>query len=237
MRAAHTRGILLCTVLVSCGLSHSAETTAQAINVDLHRGEPDPKNAGTPSGAYGAASSQAGTWNGVTVLELGPHPLLDTAGNPSGVALTLSSTIGGRVGDNPTTFGDDEALLDDGYNIPDGLTTSVTLTITGLAAGPYHIYTYAWDLSAPSYRSAIVDVNAIGPVVVSPPDDVFNGFTIGETHAVHSLTIATGTDLVITVMNGDDFYDQVTVNGFQIVPGSPESTESATWGAIKARYH
>ena len=230
--------VLLCAVLILCSLGlPSAAMATSAINVDLHRGDPDPQNAGTPSNTYAAASSQAGTWNGVTVLNVGPHPLLDIDGNPSVASLTLSSIIGGRVDNNPTTFGDDEALLDDGYNIPDGLTTFVILTVSGLAAGQYQVYTYAWDPSVPSNRSTTVDVNGTGVVVVAPPDDVFDGYTIGETHAVHSATIGAGNDLVITATNTDDFYDQSTVNGFQIVPGAPESTESTTWGAVKARYH
>lgn len=238
MYAIRTRAmVLLCAVLILCSLGlPSAAMATSAINVDLHRGVPDPQNAGTPSNTYGAASSQIGTWNGVTVLTAGPHPLLDIDGNP-GASLTLSSITGGRVGNNPTTFGDDEALLDDGYNIADGLTTFVVLTVTGLAADQYQIYTYAWDPSVPSYRSTNVDVNGAGAVVVVPPDDVFDGYEIGETHTVHSVTIGAGSDLVITATNADDFYDQSTVNGFQIVPGPPQSAESATWGAVKARYH
>src|SRR5262245_11802941 len=93
-----------------------------AVNVDLHRGEPDPQNAGTPSDACAAASIQSGRWNGVTVLSFGPHALLDKNGNP-GPTLTMTANaqaVGGRNHNNPSTSGDDQALLDDGFNIPDG---------------------------------------------------------------------------------------------------------------------
>jgi hypothetical protein len=240
MRVPRSRPtVLLCAaVLVAgrLGLPGAAWATS-AINVDLHRGEPDPINAGAPSSAFAAASSQAGSWNGVTVLDLGPHPLLDTAGNSSGASLTLSLITGGRIADNPTTFGDDEALLDDGLNLPEGVGFLVALIVSGLAAGQYQVYTYAWDPNSPSYRSANVDVNGTGAVLVAPPDDVFDGYSISETHAVHSVMIGTGNDLVITITNADDIFDGTTVNGFQIVPGAPEPAEGITWGAIKKRYH
>lgn len=37
------------------GLAPWAAGASPAINVDLHRGDPDPQNAGTPSSSYGAA--------------------------------------------------------------------------------------------------------------------------------------------------------------------------------------
>lgn len=206
------------------------------IYVDLHRGAPAPENAGTPSASYAAAAAQAGIWNAVTVLEAGPHPLVDTAGAPAGISLTLSATAGGRLDNNPTTSGDDAALLDDGYNIAPGIGSTVVFTVTGLAAGSYTIYTYAWDPNSPSSRSVSVDVNGAGAIPVAPSSDAFTGFEVGVTHAVHPVTLGAGENLVITVANLDDVYDQASVNGFQIVPGGPSPIEESTWQGVKALY-
>jgi hypothetical protein len=226
---------------LAAGLVLGAAGTAaagSAVNVDLHRGEPDPLNAGTPSNTYAAASAQSGQWNGVTVLSFGPHALVDKNGGV-GPVLTMSSNaqaVGGRIFDNPSTFGDDAALLDDGFNIPDGRGSFVTLTISGLAANVYRVYTYAWDPAFTASKSVTVDVNGTGAVLVSPASDVFAGFVAGETHAEHTVVLAGGEALAITAVIVDDVAPAGVVNGFQVVPQGPEAVEHGTWGAIKAHF-
>ena len=226
-------------LLVAILLGAAGEAIAgSAVNVDLHRGEPDPLNAGTPSNTYDAASTQSGQWNGITVLSFGPHALVDKNGG-AGPVLTMSSNaqaVGGRIFDNPSTFGDDAALLDDGFNIPDGRGSFVTLTISGLAANVYRVYTYAWDPAFTASKSVTVDVNGTGAVLVSPGSEVFAGFVVGETHAEHTVVLASGEALAITAVIVDDVVPAGVVNGFQVVPQGPEAVEDGTWGAIKAHF-
>ena len=227
-------------LLLAAGLVWIAGKAAagSAVNVDLHRGAPDPDNAGTPSSAYAAASTQSGQWNGVSVLSFGPHALVDKNG-AAGPVLTMSSNaqgVGGRIFDNPFTFGDDAALLDDAFNIPAGRGSFVTLTITGLAANVYWVYTYAWDPAFTASKSVTVDVNGTGAVLVSPGSEVFAGFVVGETHAEHSVVLAGGEPLAITAVIVDDVVPAGVVNGFQVVPQGLEAVEHRTWGAIKAHF-
>jgi hypothetical protein len=234
--AARRRTCALALLVVLAGARPAAG--GSAVNVDLHRGEPDPINAGTPSDAYAAAATQSGRWNGVTVLSFGPHPLVDKNGDP-GPSLTLTSNVqavGGRIVDNPSTFGDDAALLDDAFNLPDGQGSFVILTVTGLAADTYDVYTYAWDPAFTTSKSISVDVNGTGPVQVSPVSDVFTGFAAGETHAVHTVVLVAGESLAITAVIAADVAPAGVVNGFQVVPKGPEPVAPETWGAIKALY-
>jgi hypothetical protein len=229
----------LATALVLAAIAAGKAGASSAVNVDLHRGEPDPINAGTPSDTYAAAATQSGRWNGVSVLSFGPHTLVDKNGVP-GPILTITSNaqaVGGRIVDNPSTFGDDQALLDDAFNIPDGRGSFVTLTVTGLAPNTYKVYTYAWDPAFTASKSVTVDVNSTGAVLVSPPSDVFSGFVAGETHAEHTVVLGPGQPLAITAVIVDDLAAAGVVNGFQIVPQGPEPVEAETWGAIKARFH
>ena len=50
---------------------------------------------------------------------------------------------------HPQTFGDDQALLDD---FLDG---NKTITLTGLAAGDYAVYTYAWGPESAAYLTRV----------------------------------------------------------------------------------
>ncbi|HWN82003.1 MAG TPA: hypothetical protein VNM87_07905 [Candidatus Udaeobacter sp.] len=219
-------------------IAAGSAAAGSAVNVDLHRGAPDPINAGTPSSAYSAASGQSGEWNGVSVLSFGPHALLDRTGGV-GPVLNITSNaqgVGGRIVDNPSTTGDDAALLDDAFNIPDGRGSFVTLTLTGLAPNVYRVYTYAWDPAFTASKSVTVDVNGTGAVLVSPSSEVFSGFVAGETHAEHTVVLAAGEPLVITAVIVLDLVPAGVVNGFQVVPQGPEPVEDRTWGAIKAIY-
>ena len=185
------------------------------VNVDLHRGD---DNSGTPSDIYAAAATQAGRWNAVDVQDVGPWDLLDSSGAASGVTLLLPRTAGGRVNDDPGTSGDDEALLDDGFNTADGVGISTVFAFGGLPEGSYAVFTYAWDPNSTTDRSLDVEVNGLPPVLVAPVNDVFVGFGLGETHAVHQLDLDPGEDLVVTVTTVDDVFDSSTINGMQIVP-------------------
>ena len=112
----------------------------------------------------------------------------------------------------------------------------VTLTVTELAPNTYDVYTYAWDPAFTASKSVTVDVNGLGPILVSPPSDVFQGFVAGETHAVHTVVLGSGENLAITVVIVDDLAPAGCVNGFQVVPQRPDAVEAGTWGAIKARF-
>lgn len=171
----------------------------------------------SPSNTYGAADGTGGTWNVVTLPVIAPHVetgLLDAAGNASGVSLTIDTALGPLTGvinfDSPTTFGDDQALLDEGWWVG-GLGT---MTIDGLPAGTYRVYTYAM---APDAANLITSVNVPGSP--DPLQDVGGdfsaGFVLGVTHAEHSITIAAGGSIVIET---DVVYQYDSICGVQIVP-------------------
>lgn len=210
---------------------------ALQVNLDFERGEPDPVNFGIPSPGYAAAAPSAGVWNSVNVQEAGNVlPLVDGEGNSTGITVVFDGTGGGRSQDNPSTSGDDQALLDDGFNVLEGLVVVATVTIAGLDEGMYDVYTYAWDPTATASRSTIIDVNGVGAELVVPTSDTFSGFLEGETHAVHRVTLGAGDDVDIAIMNNDDIFDQSTVNGIQVVTANVTPTDLRSWGAVKTRY-
>ncbi len=212
------------TISASATITVANAPSIAQFNVDIQRS--DGQSSGLPSNSFGAAGV-AGVWTELDVLAFGPQSMVDISGNPTGVTVTNSQEgcCGGRVLDNASTSGDDEALLDDGWNALPGVGVAVVFTIDGLAATTYTVYTYAWDPAFPSSRSATVDVNGVGAVLVAPTSDNFPGYVAGQTHSVHTVSLGVGEPLVITVTNAADVFDQNTVNGFQIVAGSPSSPQ------------
>lgn len=47
----------------------------------------------------------------------------------------------------------------------------------------------------------LVDETGVGPALIEPTSDVFSGFALRETHAVHRVTIASDEDVTVTAMN------------------------------------
>jgi hypothetical protein len=189
-------------------LALTVAASAQSFNVDF---------AGAPGAlqtSYGAAAGQAGVWNGINPVGASyvSPTLLTTSGATSGVVLEFDS-LGGfglwTIGANePNTFGDDQALLDDCYfNAGPSL-----LTIRGLAPGDYRLLTYAM---APDYGMARTGVNVAGsldPLQVVG-GDFSAGFARGVTHAEHRISVTGGAAVVIdfSIVASLD-----SINGLQI---------------------
>ncbi len=171
---------------------------------------------GSPSNTYAAAAPTGGSWNTVGIPVSLPHvePLIDAAGNTSSVSLIIDAPLVTDTAvinfDNAFTFGDDQALLDEGWYV-NGLGT---MEITGLPEGTYRVYTHAM---APDADNLITSVNVLGSP--DPSQDIGGdfsaGFVLGVTHAEHSITIAAGGSIVIET---DVVFSYDTICGVQIVP-------------------
>ena len=193
---------------------------AQAgVNVDLLD---VPGVALVPSSAYGAAAQSPGEWNVVDPgLSVGgtimTGPLIDTSGATSTISLTCDGFGVDPLGlytNEPNTFGDDDALLDDGlyYDGP------ATLTFTGVPAGNYLVYTYAMAPDDPLAETSVQVTGSPDPLQIVG-GDFSSGFVQGDTHAVHAVTVgAAGTVEIMT----DIATTFDTLSGLQLVPaGGP----------------
>jgi hypothetical protein len=197
-------------VLIALAVCAQA-VSAQSFNVDAGYDV-----VSVPSAGYGAAAAQPGVWNGVRQL---PTALNDTAGVLTGVIISgqpISAFTGG-FSNNPGTTGDDQLLMDDSGFIGDGVGASSTITFSGLQAGVYTVYTYAWRATQPTWASASVDVNGVGAQVISPVLDVFAGFVQGENYLRHRVTIAEGNSLNILITVVSDQINEAYFAGFQVV--------------------
>lgn len=166
---------------------------------------------GAPSSSFGAAYGVPGAWNNLDFLESNAA-VFDTDGNLTGV--TISNLAGGQFANEPSTSGDVEKLLDDGIDSSIGF----SITISGLAAGTYDVYSYAWHpATAGDQLATQITVNGLDPQIVQRTG-AFSGFALGETHALHSVTISSGQDIVIAAADGGGPIPGSVLNGFQIVP-------------------
>jgi len=189
-------------LVASCVLL-GAPASAQGFNIDFA------KIYGTPSSAYGAGSGQTGFWNHKdhTTASI---TLVDSAGNPTAVTLAHTATPLVLGYNHPQTFGDDQALLDD---FLDG---NKTITLTGLAAGNYAVYTYAWGPESGAYLTRVRVSGA------NEPDAIVGGNWTGQhvegvTYSRHTVTITNGTLTVLCSVETSF----ASINGIQVVPLAP----------------
>lgn len=233
MRAfSATRPCVLFLLLGIAGLLGASDAWALAINIDFGTA------FGTPSSGYGAAAGQVGYWNGIVPTSSGPHALLNLAGAPTGVTLTISAGEASFSYNDSSTSGDDQALLDDELDIrPTGVGNTATVTLIGLPAGTYDVYTYARDAEAPTNEEVSVNVNGVGGQNVMPTSDTFSGFALGENYALHTVTIAAAQNLsVVVTIVADPGTDYGMINGIQIVP-EPRSALLLAAGLILLAAH
>ncbi len=215
---------------------------AQGFNVDVNA------IAGTPPATYSAAAGQSGVWNAVpATLPLGPLTLNGLSGAPSGVTLRFAAGPNGYNGlgaynwNNPNTSGGDQNLMDDvldvGGGFGGGIQSGVLVTLSGLAAGNYDVYTYCfapdnylpgnggfpWNtlVSVSGSSSAQQTVGAL---------DWGGAFVLGETYAKHSVVLAAGADLTILLENDISNLGFGSLNGLQIVPTVPAPQSYCTAG-------
>jgi hypothetical protein len=177
---------------LSCG------AIAQSFNIDVGNATP------TPANAYGAGSGQTGFWN--TYIGGTLPSLINTSGSATGVSMTGTGGFLGSYND-PGTFGDDEALIDDLLSVP----FLETYTINGLAPGNYNVYTYVWTFNA---LPTDIQVNGLGYQTVG---GAWTGsFVQGQTHSLHNLTLTTGQPVTIDIHTVNGALGGMT--GVQIVP-------------------
>jgi hypothetical protein len=165
---------------------------------------------GPPSSSFGAAFGVPGQWNDLDFSEVN-SPVFDIFGAATGV--TVTNSAGGQAVDHPSTSGDVASLLDDGLDSGN----QFTITISGLPAGQYDIYTYSWHPSdAGDQTATTITVNGMSPQLVERAGG-FTGFALGETHALHTVSIGAGQDIVILAEASGDIPAAI-LNGLQIVP-------------------
>ncbi len=202
---------------LTCALIAAGHAAAQVgINVDF--GTDDVH--GVPQQGEGAAAQVGGAWNGVDTdaLSLGTFPvtisgLVDAAGAPSSVTIEvndLGTGLDTYLFDDPATMGGDDALLDD-LAFFGG---AATISIRGLAAGQYDIFTYAAVPSGSSHRTRVRITGSPDPVQ-DVGGDFSSGYQLGVTHARHAVTVAPGGTVTLQLNIAAEF---MSLNGIQVVP-------------------
>jgi len=205
-----------CTSLLLALPLLSAAAQGQAFNVDVG------DNLilwPTPSNGYGAAAGQTGEWNAVAT------PYSETLANLAAVptSVTLSSNVTSSY-NHPfgTLGGDDDAFTSDVQAIS-FVGPAAVWTWDGLIDGEYTLYTYAW---APENNGMISEVTIVGDAASTQTvGGIWAGspHVQGITYARHTFAVTGGSFSVEVKPQTSD--DSGSVNGFQLVPGAPFSSE------------
>ena len=191
---------LLILLAIAAGVSAPA-AWSQSFNIDLGT------QFGAPSPGYGAAASQPGFWNERNGFEDETATLVSVKGEKTAVTLVPSLPFGQAGFDFPGTTGDDQALLDDYFDLH---SVPATFEIRGLAAGTYAVYTYAW---APDEAAFKTSVSLAGRPARLIGGAWPGGFQEGITHSRDVVRISPGGTIVIAVFG----IPKGTMNGLQVV--------------------
>lgn len=195
---------------------------AQSFNVDIC--EPSLR---TPSSDYGAAARQPGFWNcfQTTSPDTPPTALLDLAGAPTTVTLGIARSVlqfwndGNLAGAAP----DDLALFADAcepQEWPPTPAPEMVLTISGLGAGTYSVFTYAFAPDVPMLSDVVVERSTDPLRIVGGSYPGAGTFVLGITHAEHRIEVSPGDSIVIGVSrtaSAPPTDNWATVNGLQVV--------------------
>ncbi len=196
----------------------SITASAQSFNVDIGRQIGSP----TPADTYGAASGQAGFWNGVGFDP--PAPLVDIHGQLTSAIVWPDFTNCEIDQDNPLTLGDDGNLLDDGHiSCQDG---TLNWRVSDLIPGTYTVYSYSVAPDVVAFTPMFVDAY-LGPNNILPGEGgsqlvtgAWTGeFEFGLHYAVHQVHVPNHFDLRINASGGISNM----LSGFQIIRGSGRS--------------
>jgi hypothetical protein len=172
---------------------------------------------GAPAPTYGAAAGMPGIWQQIPSVGVDAIVLNDRSGNATLVTITFASGNADFSFNNPGTFGNDQALLDDALDLgPPG--SIDVITISHLPAGEYRVTTYAWAPDSASFITTVaVDFADQGPQAVGGAWP--GALQAGVTHAVHTVTVDDpGGELTITTTAGPG---SATLNAIQIEPLLP----------------
>ena len=175
--------------------------------------------AGVPATGYAAAAPVGGLWNALDADALNglntftTAPLMDINGAGTLVTATydnLGNYFDVLEFDEPSTMGDDQALIDDIAYV----SGSSEFRFDGLPAGLYDVFTYAMAPDAPGFES-LVDVTNSTNGAQSVGGDFSAGFALGTTHSFHTVSVAAGQPLVILL---DVSVTDNSFNGVQVLP-------------------
>jgi hypothetical protein len=201
-----TKFALSCLVILSAIFLSSPSAQATSIYVDYYNASGTYFGKGAPSSSFGAAAGTPGVWNHLGSTESSVS-VVDIFGGPTGVTVSnLEGTTNGNNGGAPA--GDISLLLND---VLDG--SPVTITVDGLPTGLYNVYTYSWYPANSTAVVSTVTVNGLDPQNVGRTG-AYAGFVLGETHALHTVSLASPQTLTINAAAASIIG---IVNGFQIV--------------------
>lgn len=167
--------------LIALILSHAPSAGAENLNIDLGG------HWGVPSGSFGAASGQSGTWNGVGLA--GSPGLLDDTGAVTTVSMSV--TAGADTGWTGTGSDDARVLVEDNIFVTSGGTWSVSFN--GLANGGYELYLYA-----PAHTSVPSGDLVTGALWHPEIPGSFSGTFVEGTNTLHVSLLVTDGQVVIT---------------------------------------
>jgi len=191
--------ILLPTLVLAALLAAGAR--AQSFNVDFGT------QFGPPNTSYGAAAGQPGFWNERNGFEDESTTLVDVLGRKTAVTVAFSLPFGQAGFDNPATVGDDQALLDDYFDLH---SVPATIEVRGLAKGAYAVYTYLWAPDSPDYRTSLsVSGRPARWIGGAWP----GGLREGITHSRDVVQVPQGGTIVLSVFG----LPKGSLNGLQIV--------------------
>jgi hypothetical protein len=214
MRTSTLRCVRL-AILLALG---TTALRAQSINVDVGA------TPGTnPTAIYAAGAPQAGWWSWFSSAVIGAaQPMQTLTGAATGVTLTVDAGAGSFTFNNGATAGNDEALMDDIFNVG-GAGASSVWTFHGLAAGGYWVYTYAWAPDNAAFRTKVHV-----PLSLDPDQTVGGAWVaaIGQqyirTFSKHFVALPAGANLQVrTTADGTPG----SVNGFQLVFGGANNCD------------
>jgi hypothetical protein len=177
-------------------LSLAPAAAAENLNVDLGT------HWGTPSGSFGAASGQSGTWNQVGLA--GSAGLLDVTGAATPVAMSVSALA--DTGWTGTGSDDSRLLVEDNIWIGGGGSWSVTLS--GLANGAYDLYLYA-----PAHPTVSSGELSIGAVWHGDIPGTWSGSFVEGTNTLRVSLLVTDGQIVIA----SSFATTLGLAGLQLV--------------------
>jgi hypothetical protein len=183
---------------------------ARALNIDIGT------DFGTPGSGQGQAANSVGVWNAITPPAASVR-LVDLAGAATAAVVTNTGINGEYSFNNANTTGGAEKLMDDLEDIGCTGGDNSTWTISGMEAGLYDVYVYAW---APDDRvNYLTDVVVAGGSMGTQTSGgvLWSGAQVtGKTYVVDQTSVASdGGAIAVTVTTNSGCG---SINGIQIVP-------------------
>jgi hypothetical protein len=187
---------------------------AQNFNIDVTGGT---GSTPLPSTSFGAAAGQPGVWTPLD-CSLGPVStlLVDVTGAATSVTMTRTagSGLAGAGGVVAGMTADDLAFICD-FELA---RAPRTWTLAGLAAGTYSVYTYAWMVNLHT------GISINGGPVTSVGGAWSGAYAPGLTHAVDTVTVASGGSISVQITYLSGFPPNAFFNGLQITRNTSTSS-------------